>query len=211
MKSSSAFLLLSIASTEAVSPVADFWHSIVSFANSGSAMDDLTDLSQPAGLLNCPDMAPETFCDTTWDPVLCDDKCQYGNACEAAASGYDTTTQCVSVATPVTVEETSGCPAMDPDLFCEQTWDPVICDNDCQYGNVCEASAAGFNVTTACVPVATAVPASSCPTADPELFCDQQWLPVLCTPGDCRYNNPCQAGAAGIDASTDCIPDDPTL
>jgi hypothetical protein len=208
MKSTS-FLLLSIASTgEAVSPVASFWNSIVSFAQSGSSMDDLTDLSQPAGLLNCPEMAPDTFCQDSWDPVLCDSKCRYSNSCVATASGYNTTTQCVSV-DPTVDEASKACPLMDPDIFCEQTWEPLLCDDTCQYGNSCEASAAGFNVANACVPDST-VAAAACPVMDPEIFCDQQWIPVLCT-SDCQYSNPCEASAAGWDTSSDCVPNDPSL
>lgn len=208
MKSSS-LILLSIASTaEAVSLVAGFWDSIVSFVHTGSSMDELTDLSQPAGLVTCPVMAPNTVCEESWDPVLCDNECQYGNSCVATMSGYDTTTQCVSVDT--TVEEASGaCPPMDPDKFCEQIWEPWLCDGTCQYSNICEADAAGFDVTSVCLPVSTGAD-DACPVVNPEIFCDQQWLPVLCT-GGCRYNNPCEASAADWDTSTDCQPNDPTL
>jgi hypothetical protein len=156
----------------------------------------------------CPSTDPDFFCEQSWDPILCDEVCQYSNECEAFASGYNATTQCRSTVTPIPVEEDAiECPTMNPDFFCEQSWDPVTCDDVCQYSNTCEAAASGFNVTTQCFPVdanATVEEETpTCPPLNPDFFCEQSWDPVLCDEV-CQYSNECEAIASGYNATTQC-------
>lgn len=45
-----------------------------------------------------------------------------------------------------------GCPDMKADAACSREWLPVVCNNECDYSNACEAQAAGFDVDSNCEP-----------------------------------------------------------
>jgi hypothetical protein len=42
-------------------------------------------------------------------------------------------------------QEIAKCPEIPPDFFCTSEFQPVICDDECEYNNDCWAEAAGFN------------------------------------------------------------------
>jgi hypothetical protein len=151
-------LLSGIRTTDATS-YDKIWKKITFFAQSGSSMVDETmdnnkntDLNtvEPSSVnsgFSCPSMQPDFFCDQEWAPVLCDNLCQYGNACEANASGYNTDTQCEAVVT-----EDFVCPTMDPEAICYEIYQPVTCGAEkCVYSNDCIAISSGYNFEIDCV------------------------------------------------------------
>ena len=106
---------------------------------------------------NCPThLSPDFFCTAHWDPYECGiNKCFYGNDCEAWAAGFNVTTNCTRVATsvPTFTTASTNCPTIPSDLFCEESWKPYLCVDQCQYSNDCYASASGFNVANDCIPL----------------------------------------------------------
>jgi hypothetical protein len=101
------------------------------------------------------------------------------------------------------------CPEQQGDWICSTEWAPVLCDGLCQYGNFCEAAAAGYEDGDArCVsydPYAETT--EPCPTMQPGTFCSMYWEPFICDER-CTYGNRCEASMAGFDVATRCRPDD---
>lgn len=97
------------------------------------------------------------------------------------------------------------CPQMRAGVSCPQNYDPVVCDK-CEYGNLCEAQAAGFKAGQ-CVKKGTkpAAPpaAQTCPPSKADVVCTKEYKPVVCN--GCEYANPCLAGAADFKAEQ-CLP-----
>lgn len=87
-----------------------------------------------------------------------------------------------------------------PNLFLGfQDFNPVTCDGDCVYDNLCLAEAAG---ATNC--------AGSCPVPDEGVACTTDFAPVACGGTQwCLYSNLCLALAAGQE-EIDCVRDCPT-
>ena len=101
----------------------------------------------------CPtQLNPDLFCLTYWDPYECgENKCLYGNDCEALVAGFNVTTSCTNVATTEPTAAPTDCPSLPSDLFCEEIWKPLLCVDKCRYPNDCYASASGFNVANDCI------------------------------------------------------------
>jgi hypothetical protein len=128
------------------------------YANFASQCVALLDASQ------CPKQGFEVICTKIYAPVICADLCIYPNQCIATGSGF-TESQCrpeydsknyKQLDQNTTFAEDSAapvCPTMAGDLVCPMNYDPVLCDDVCQYTNRCAAEASGYNYDQSCVRV----------------------------------------------------------
>jgi hypothetical protein len=103
------------------------------------------------------------------------------------------------------------CPDKQGDWVCTAEWAPVLCDGQCQYGNSCEAAAAGYEDGGDAVRCVSYDPYAEtmepCPSMEPGTFCSMYWEPFICDER-CTYGNRCEASMAGFDVATRCRPDD---
>lgn len=127
------------------------------------------DVSSPS-VDDCPIISADAICAQYWDPYNCtidtgtsttignDYICQYYNECAAIGAGYNISNDCIHIATqfptssPIGVVESSSCPQIADDVFCEESWKPLLCgiNKECQYNNDCYAWNSGYNVTSDC-------------------------------------------------------------
>ncbi len=193
--------------TVRASMVTTAWNKIDFFAIRVNETMSQVDVTPPA----CPTLRSDVFCSTDWDPYICGtNACGYSNYCDAEGSGFNVTTECEK--SIVTESAVASCPDwLTPDFFCAAYWDPYECGpNNCEYGNECEATLAGFNVTTNCTSSVMSEPSMSptrkpnCPSIPEDLFCEESWKPYLCV-DSCRYSNDCYASASGFNVTSDCI------
>ena len=184
------------------------WDKIDFFALRVNQTMSQVDVTPPPA---CPTLRSDVVCSTDWDPYICGtNACGYSNYCDAEGSGFNVTTECEK--STLTENAVASCPDWQvPDFFCAAYWDPYECGpNNCEYGNECEATLAGFNVTTNCTSSATSQPSMSptrkpnCPSIPEDLFCEESWKPYLCV-DSCRYSNDCYASASGFNVTSDCI------
>lgn len=114
----------------------------------------------------------------------------------------------------------SSCPEMKPETFCAAYWDPYYCpymaENGteiiCRYGNDCEASSSGFNITTSSL---TSDCYPKCPKVDDYSICeDENDAEIDPTTGttqqytcldDCYYVGKCEVEQVGLDYIVDCV------
>ena len=88
----------------------------------------------------CPQMKEGVACAQVYDPVVCG-KCEYGNLCEAKASGFRAE-QCVKKGAKRKI-----CPPPEVVAACGGELKPVVCQGVCEYASLCLAKAAGFEAT----------------------------------------------------------------
>lgn len=81
------------------------------------------------------------------------------------------------------------CPLPPSGTACILSFDPVKCDDDCVYDNLCLAEASGQSNCS-----------GLCADPNPGTACTRELAPVICDDG-CVYDSTCLAGAAG---QTDC-------
>jgi hypothetical protein len=97
----------------------------------------------------CPETDPVP-CDKMYDPVICKDACTYGNLCLGVGAGF-LESDCLPEPTEI-AESKEICPetGLGP---CNKMYDPVICKDNCAYGNLCLGVGAGF-LESDCLPEA---------------------------------------------------------
>jgi hypothetical protein len=56
----------------------------------------------------------------------------------------------VADASASSVEAAFECPTMEPETFCTEEYEPVICNETCTYSNSCFAKMSGYDVDANC-------------------------------------------------------------
>jgi len=183
---------------------------------------------------SCPTPPDGTPCTTNFLPLTCIDEgltgspdlaCDYDNECLAEESGFNVGRDCVPSPTTETMSPTfvvtshSSCPVPAEDQPCTTEFAPIRCDLGeagvgvfCEYGNGCQAEAAGFDIEADCefaVFDETPSPTFDCPVPGEGIPCQDIYEPVSCGDVGCVYGNQCEADAAGY-ADGDCVEAAPT-